>query len=159
MATHSSIPTWRISQTQKPGRLESIGSQRVRHDWCDLAHMHKHSHHGSFQFTNMPSTTLQNHWTGYLGILASSILKQFWSFCPLNKVPGISSYCFVKTTFHPTCIAMGMNCKGTKSHLGIFSTFMWFGKWLCLNGILRETDTPWWVKSQGWSVNKNTVTE
>ena len=33
MATHSSILAWRIPQTEEPGRLQSIGSQRVRHDW------------------------------------------------------------------------------------------------------------------------------
>ena len=27
MATHSSIPTWRIPWTEEPGRLQSIGSQ------------------------------------------------------------------------------------------------------------------------------------
>ena len=32
MATHSSILAWRIPQTEKPGRLQSMGSQRVRHD-------------------------------------------------------------------------------------------------------------------------------
>ena len=32
MATHSSILAWRISWTEKPGRLQSIGSQRVGHD-------------------------------------------------------------------------------------------------------------------------------
>ena len=32
MATHSSILAWRIPQTEEPGRLRSIGSQRVRHD-------------------------------------------------------------------------------------------------------------------------------
>ena len=32
MATHSSIPAWRISQTEEPGGLRSMGSQRVRHD-------------------------------------------------------------------------------------------------------------------------------
>ena len=34
MATHSSILTWRISWTEEPGRLQSVGSQRVRHDWA-----------------------------------------------------------------------------------------------------------------------------
>ena len=29
MATHSSIPTWRIPWTEESGRLQSIGSQRV----------------------------------------------------------------------------------------------------------------------------------
>ena len=32
MATHSSILAWRIPRTEEPGRLQSVGSQRVRHD-------------------------------------------------------------------------------------------------------------------------------
>ena len=32
MATHSSILAWEIPWTKKPGRLQSIGLQRVRHD-------------------------------------------------------------------------------------------------------------------------------
>ena len=32
IATHSSIVAWRIPQTEEPGGLQSIGSQRVRHD-------------------------------------------------------------------------------------------------------------------------------
>ena len=37
MATHSSVLTWRIPGTGEPGGLPSMGSQRVGHDWCDLA--------------------------------------------------------------------------------------------------------------------------
>ena len=37
MATHSSILAWRIPWTEEPGRLQSIGLQRVGHDWSDLA--------------------------------------------------------------------------------------------------------------------------
>ena len=40
MATHSSILAWKIPWTEEPGRLHSIVSQRVRHDWSDLAHTH-----------------------------------------------------------------------------------------------------------------------
>jgi len=32
MATHPSILAWRIPWTEKPGRLRSVGSQRVRHN-------------------------------------------------------------------------------------------------------------------------------
>ena len=32
MATHYSILAWRIPWIEKPGRLQSVGSQRVRHD-------------------------------------------------------------------------------------------------------------------------------
>ena len=35
MATHSSILTWRISWTEEPGGLQSIGLQRVRRDWVN----------------------------------------------------------------------------------------------------------------------------
>ena len=33
METHSSILVWRISRTEEPGRLPSIGLQRVGHHW------------------------------------------------------------------------------------------------------------------------------
>ena len=32
MATHSSVLAWKIPWTEEPGRLQSMGSQRVRHD-------------------------------------------------------------------------------------------------------------------------------
>ena len=32
MATHSSILAWRIPWTDEPGALQSMGSQRVKHD-------------------------------------------------------------------------------------------------------------------------------
>ena len=32
IATHSSILAWRISWTEEPSGLQSMGSQRVRHD-------------------------------------------------------------------------------------------------------------------------------
>ena len=53
--THSSILAWKIPWTEEPSRLlywepvarvasglQSIGSQRVRHDWSNWAHTHTH---------------------------------------------------------------------------------------------------------------------
>ena len=37
MATHSSILAWRIPGTEEPGGLQSMGSQRVGHNWSDFA--------------------------------------------------------------------------------------------------------------------------
>ena len=37
MATHSSVLAWRISGTGEPGGLPSMGSEKVGHDWSDLA--------------------------------------------------------------------------------------------------------------------------
>ena len=47
MATHSSVLAWKIPWMEEPGRLQSIGSQRVRHDWAtsffvfNSPHIHK----------------------------------------------------------------------------------------------------------------------
>ena len=32
MAVHSSVPAWKIPWTEEPGRLQSMGLRRVRHD-------------------------------------------------------------------------------------------------------------------------------
>ena len=40
MAAHSSIRAWRTPWTEEPGWLQSIGLQRVGHNWSDLACMH-----------------------------------------------------------------------------------------------------------------------
>ena len=34
MVTHSSILAWRIPWTEEPGRIQSMGLQRVGHDWA-----------------------------------------------------------------------------------------------------------------------------
>ena len=36
-ATHSSILVWRVWRTEEPGWLHSTGSQKIRHNWNDLA--------------------------------------------------------------------------------------------------------------------------
>ena len=38
MATHSSTLAWRIPWTEEPGWLQSMGSQRVGHDWVTFTH-------------------------------------------------------------------------------------------------------------------------
>ena len=40
MATHSSLLVWRIPWTEEPGGQQSIGLQRVGHDWSEFACMH-----------------------------------------------------------------------------------------------------------------------
>ena len=59
MATHSSILAWRIPWTEEPGRLQSMGSQRVRRDWTTHTHMHvyiyiyTHIHIYMYQFISI----------------------------------------------------------------------------------------------------------
>ena len=40
IATHSSILAQRIPWTEEPGGLQSVGSQRVGHEWSDWAHVY-----------------------------------------------------------------------------------------------------------------------
>ena len=47
MATHLSILIWKIPWTEEPGRLQSRGSQGVRHDW---AHTHISYGEGLWEF-------------------------------------------------------------------------------------------------------------
>ena len=44
MTTHSSILACRIPWTEEPGRLQSKGLHRVRHNWSNLACMHTEGH-------------------------------------------------------------------------------------------------------------------
>ena len=45
MATHSSILAWRTPWTEESGRLQSMGSQRVGHNWATNTHTtHTHTH-------------------------------------------------------------------------------------------------------------------
>ena len=53
MAIHSSTIAWKIPWTEEPGRLQSRGSQRVRHDWATSLHLFVFIQHISaipFQF-------------------------------------------------------------------------------------------------------------
>ena len=39
MATHSSIPAWKIPRTEEPAGLQSMGSQRGRHNFVGIGHL------------------------------------------------------------------------------------------------------------------------
>ena len=43
MAPHSSTLAWKIPWTKEPGRLQSMGSRRVRHDWTTSLSLATHS--------------------------------------------------------------------------------------------------------------------
>ena len=43
MTLHSSIFAWRISWTEKPGGLQSMGLQRGGHNWVTNTHTHTHT--------------------------------------------------------------------------------------------------------------------
>ena len=59
MATHSSTLAWRIPWTEEPGRLQSMGLQRVRHkdmtERLSTAHNHIKGSSGSSAVRNLPA--------------------------------------------------------------------------------------------------------
>ena len=57
MATHSSIPTWRIPWTEKPGRLQSMG---VTKSWTRVSHTFSLSHSLTHTHTHQP-----RHWVSF----------------------------------------------------------------------------------------------
>ena len=42
MASHSSILAWKIPWTEEPGRIQSMGSQRLQHNWVTNTHSIKY---------------------------------------------------------------------------------------------------------------------
>ena len=54
MAAHSSILAWKIPWTEETGGLQSIGWQRVRHDWSDLAQPSYLLNHTNHYIPNQP---------------------------------------------------------------------------------------------------------
>ena len=40
IATHSSVLDWRIPWSEEPGGPQSMGSQRIRHNWATNTHTH-----------------------------------------------------------------------------------------------------------------------
>ena len=60
MAPHSSTLAWKIPWTEEPGRLQSMGSQRVRQDWATSLHFTLIGIFGLF--TNLERMNDISHW-------------------------------------------------------------------------------------------------
>ena len=83
MATHSSILAWRIPGTEEPSWLPSLGSQRVRHNWSDLA--------AAAAYTNY-FTTIKT-WLSWLNNFHQVLIRQ----CSTNGMQQIHTSCYVDT--------------------------------------------------------------
>ena len=59
-ATHSSILTWKMLRTEEPGGLESIGSQKVRHDLATKQQQHYKLQTVFYIMTVTSKVTFQN---------------------------------------------------------------------------------------------------
>ena len=75
MATHSNILAWKIPWPEEPGRLPSIGSQRVKHD---QAYTHTHTHTQIHILDPLgPSYLLKTGWDRPASCLSYKIFELF----------------------------------------------------------------------------------
>ena len=103
MATHSSILAWRISWTEEPVRLQSMGLQRVRHDWVSkhsniLYIYNKYNKH----LCNEKSITDRICFILFLAFLYPFVLVCLW----YNTNSRIFLYFFL--VFDRICVSVGM---------------------------------------------------
>ena len=106
MATHSSILAWRIPQTEEHGRLQSMGSQRVGHDWAT-----------SFHFTHCGWS--KGHWN-------SPVVNG------LCSVPSSYQLCFIPVWRMLDHLASSVMLSSTPSHLWHSSSASHHLFWECL---------------------------
>ena len=100
MAIHFSIFAWRIPCIEEPGGLQSMGSQRVRHDGSDLARTCKGDKYRLFHRNEVLNCKLSSGLSSYYSGASKDISDSLctWSFCQLQKmILGLSyspSSCF-----------------------------------------------------------------
>ena len=124
METHSSVLAWRIPWREKPEGLQPMGSQRVRHEWSDLAYMHTHSltSHLALQHppASQPCCPVQTSFTGC--DIASGLVTWLafpWAPFPvylLRESPAYQRHMFKgqwQPKFAPAEHLSGMQTQGT----------------------------------------------
>ena len=98
MATHSILLAWKTPWTEEPGKLQSMGSRRVGHNWActHLLKLFFHCKSSSFKFlcTSLIQSMNRNNkniniWIGY--ILCSSYTNHTSSWSTFTHYPGIRS--------------------------------------------------------------------
>ena len=90
MATHSSILAWRIPWTEEPDRLQSMGLQRVRQDWSDLAFTH----------TKIRTSQLKRHIGKSLG---GSHTRSSCFLSRVHRPPSTCMCSLARTSLEPQC--------------------------------------------------------
>ena len=123
MATHSSIPTWKIAWTEDAGGLQSMGWQRLGHNWVTLStythtYTHTHTHRASsWPWTILPPN-LGNvswfHWRKFL--IAHYNSETCWArYDPINKV--LASLQRIKLGTRSKKAGKNVKVKFAQSHL------------------------------------------
>ena len=141
MATHSSVLSWRIPGTGKPGGLPSVGSHRVGHDWSDLANVLAWQELGKWEVSCHSSlacfTRLHTHWPLLFALNLSSSLLHFVHFTAAALSWNVHSSALPVVA---ASLSFGhqLNCLPP-----------WWGWPRCLG--LRKFEAGFWLLARGWS--------
>ena len=149
MATHSSTLAWEIPWTEKPGRLQSMGLQRVGHDWVTSFSLFTFMHwKRKWQPTPvlLPGET-QGWEPGGLPSMGSYRVEHDW--CDLGAAAAlyILSNIFTLASEHVFSITKApLGCKNVfffsplNSRFSSFSGFPWT---LCISYLISVSSWTW----------------
>ena len=104
MATHSSILPWRIPWTEEPGGLQSMGLQRVGHDWGTSTFTLSYLRVMSASFSRWTSGIFPWKFAS-----SSAFLLRAASFCHSGRAPAYFKFIYVRSLSmleNPICIKM-----------------------------------------------------
>ena len=94
MATHSSTLAWKIPWMEEPGRLQSMGLQRVRHDWVT-----------SMSISMLYYFVVVFPWV-WVKIIVDEVLSQLWLPSPRKNVPVTILIWSRPPADHPDCCSV-----------------------------------------------------
>ena len=79
MAAHSSTLAWRVPWTEEPGRLQSMGLQRIGHDWATSLH-----------FTSLPTSLILGRGVNLFSFYIRSLIFNISFFSDISIVGYVS---------------------------------------------------------------------
>ena len=125
MTTHSSILAWRIPWTEEPGRLQSMGLQRVGHDWARMPCPCHNWYHMACVFAGLISLSVMS--SSFIHVVANGRISFFFT---ANNVVLCS-------LFSASLPALVISCLFNNIHSDRYEVIsLWF--WFAF---------PWWLKS------------
>ena len=141
LATHSRILALKVPGTEEPGGLQSMGSQRVRHNWacaCACARMHTcthtHTHTQTHTLSSLPASFVVPHcmWDPRsltrAQICVSCIRRQSLNHSTAREVHDPWMYlanCTTLLTFLTTCEILSFQNK-ILNEICLISNWLWY---------------------------------
>ena len=136
MATHSSTLAWRIPWTEEPGELQSMGSQRVGHDWATSLTQTVDYRFVIYSFYYFEACSLYTHFIEifFYHNWLLNFVKCF--FLHLLKGHMIFTLHFINVIYHIDLQMLNI-LASLKSHL-IMVNDLWLHSWILFANILQS---------------------